>query len=186
MRQILKLVLVLALIPATGFAAELDLNLNADAVRVTLAGRLTDTKLRLDGGLLHEKNRGNVGHVGLHLVGEASTGPQPVIAGVGGRFVYLDSDRVNADGYGFGVGGFVRYTVPNHNRVELGGWIYFAPEILMGGDAEEYFEFDVYAGYSILRDALLYIGYRDISADFEQRSGVTMESGGHIGFRLKF
>ena len=186
MRQMLRLVLVLALIPAAGFAGELDLNLNADAVRVSLAGRLTDTKLRIDGGWLHEQDRGNVGHVGLHLVGEASTGPQPLIAGVGGRFVYLDSDRGNADGYGLGVGGFVRYTVPTQNRVELGGWIYFAPEILMGGDAEEYFEFDVYAGYSILRDALLYIGYRDISADFEQRSGVTMDSGGHIGFRLKF
>lgn len=185
-RYSLILLLTLTTVPALAVGGEFDINLNTDAIRVIIAGQLSESKFRVDGGWLYEQDRGDVGHIGLHLVGEASTGKQPVLAGLGGRMLYLNSDVANADGYALALGGFFNYTLTAHNRIGFGGDLYFAPEILSGGDAEGYLEFGAWLGYNILRDATVYVGYRDISADFEQASGVTLDSGLNVGFRLRF
>ncbi|MEL7298409.1 MAG: hypothetical protein AAGJ86_12175, partial [Pseudomonadota bacterium] len=61
------LVLTLALALAmTGHAAELDLNLNDGAARLSFASDVTARKLRFDLGWLHHQDRGDVVNAGLH------------------------------------------------------------------------------------------------------------------------
>ena len=67
-----------------------DININDDAVRAALFLRPGSPKLLADLGWLHHQTKGDVIHIGVHLVDAASNGKEPLQAGIGIRFVYSD------------------------------------------------------------------------------------------------
>ncbi|MFK8053719.1 MAG: YfaZ family outer membrane protein [Woeseiaceae bacterium] len=172
----------------TAAAAELDLNVNNDAARLAYAWELPARNLRLDAAWLHHQDRGDVVHLGLHLTGEASSGPNPAMGGVGGRLIAIDASAVDLDGSALAIGGFVRYVLPRYNRVNLYGHAYFAPDVLGFGDADQYKEVEARVGYNILRNADAYIGMRYISAGFDDDLGIdaTIDTGFMAGIQLRF
>ena len=177
---------LLLLSPAAG-ATTLDLNVNDDAARLTLIWPLPgDSILELDGGWLHDQDRGDVAHVGVHLTGAASAEPNPVLGGLGVRLAYLDADGSSATGTALGIGGFLRYALPNYNRINLGAHLYFAPDVLSFGDADQYREVGLRIGYNFLRDADVYLGYRNVKGKFDDFPDVTFDTGLHLGVRLSF
>ncbi len=171
---------------ATARADGLDLNLNDDAARLTYRRPLQSRPVEIDGSWLHHQDNGDVASIGLHLSGNSGTTQNPVNTGIGGRVYFLDADRVGADGGVLAIGGFARWKLPQANRVGIGGHLYFAPDVIAFGDAEQYFEVAVYASYEILREAEAYVGLRNVKADFEDAPEVTFDTGLHLGLRLRF
>ena len=167
-------------------AAELDLNLNDDAAKLSYAADVSPRNLRVDGGVLHHQDRGDVLHIGLNLTGEASAGANPVTGGLGGRIIYADADLNNRDAVYLGVGGFLRYTLPTYDRFSVYGHVYYAPDVLAFGDGDRYQEIEARLSYNVLRQADLYLGVRYSNARFDNAGSQTIDNGLHIGIQLRF
>jgi len=170
---------------ATAVAHEIDLSLNSGAFRVTYATPVGDG-LRLEGGWLHDTDEGDVAHAGFLVTGDAAPGGQKVTAGIGVRLAYLGGDGSQRDGYALGVGGSLRWVVPRYDRFAVSGEWYWAPDILSGGDAEKYVDGTVRVGYSVTRQAEVYLGARYTGADYKDRPSILFDTGMHAGFNLRF
>ncbi|MEL7539098.1 MAG: YfaZ family outer membrane protein [Pseudomonadota bacterium] len=175
----------LVLMGATSaFATELDLNVNDDAARLTVAWD-AGSRIQLDASVLTHQDRGEYVHFGAHLVDDAAV-EVPLTAGLGGRLVYLSPDDIDDDEFALAVGGFVKYVFPNANRFSVGAHLYYAPDVLGFGDLEEFVELGARASYNVLRDADIYIGARYIRAETDQGPEVTLDNGLLIGVRFRF
>ena len=169
-----------------GLGPGLALSLNDDAARLTYAWDTSIEGLQLDAGWLHHQDRGDVANFGLHLKGDASSGASPLVGGLGGKVFFIDPDRGSADAIVLGIGGFVRYTVPQYNRFNVYAHAYFAPDVLAFGDGEQYREFEARIGYNVLRDADVFLGVRYANIEFDPAGELTMDNGLHAGIELRF
>ena len=111
---------------------------------------------------------------------------EKLTAGIGARLAYLDGDGSQRDGYALGVGGSVRWVLPRNERFALSAEGYWAPEVLCGEDAEEYLDGTVRFGYSVTRQADVYVGARYTRADYNNRPSTLFDTGMNIGFTLRF
>ncbi len=179
----------LAVAGMSASADTLDLDLNDDAARVTYAHSYEARKTRVDASWLHHQDRGDVLAVGFTIEGNAATQARPVNAGIGGRIMYADANGFSASGSALAVGGFFDAKLPNYNRIGVAGHLYFAPDVLAFGDLDQILDVSIQATYAVLRQGDVYIGLRNVRADF--KDGLTQKSqsfdtGLHVGFRLNF
>ena len=181
-----SLFLVGVLLCAPGFADEIDLNINSDAARLTYKHALKSSDLQVGAGWLHDQDNGDVFHIDLNLVSEASEGNTPVKAGLGGRIAYFDGELDNQSGTALGIGGFARYTLPRYNRISLGGHFYYAPGVLSFGDGEQLIDSEVRVSYNILRQADVYLGARYVQGEYDNAPDAKLDSGLHIGINMRF
>lgn len=186
----LLLALCLCLLAGTASAQmtgkALDINLNSDSVRLGFAWRLGDPRYLADVGWLHNQDKGDTVHASFHLVDAASGSGTALQAGLGLRLVHTRTDPSTFSGTALALGGFARYTLPDADRFNIGGYGYYAPDVTSFGDHEEYYEIGVRVGYSVLRDGDVYLGLRRIEAEFKDFGGFKIDSGLHIGFELRF
>ncbi|WP_405238866.1 YfaZ family outer membrane protein [Lentisalinibacter orientalis] len=185
-RAPLVLALLLLMAAPSAGAADLDINVNDDAARLTYAWQVPERKLQFDAGWLHHQDRGDVGHLGLHLVDLASGGRNPVRGGLGGKLFYTNADRLDESGFVVGLGGFLAYTLPTYNRFSVSGHLYFAPDVLAFSGADGYQEFEARLSYNVLREADIYLGARYSKADFDDRGDALIDNGLHVGIQLRF
>ena len=186
LRRYCLLAALFACAPLAHSANGIDLNVNNKAARVTVDFDLSNN-LQVDANLYHHQDKGNVFGAGLHLTGAATGGRDPLRAGLGGRLLRIDSKVAGRDdGTALPLGGFVNYRLPDYNRFVVGGSIYYAPDVLAFGDVTRYWEYNAWAGYSVLRDGQIYLGLRGIRASFDASPNVTFDSGVHFGLRLRF
>jgi len=167
-------------------ADEIDLSFNTDAVRLVYKHALQANNLETEGGWLHDKDAGDVVHIGLNLASEASESATPVRAGLGGRLAYFNGDRHNQSGEALAIGGFVRYTVPQYNRIILGGQVYFAPDVLSFSHAKQFVDSRVRISYNVMREADVYLGARYVKGKFDKAKHARFDTGLHIGIDLRF
>ncbi len=182
-------VLLAGLLSAGGAMADsLDLNLNSDAARLTFSWEARDGKLDFDAGWLHHQDTGDVAHLGLHLVDFAASGPAAPEVGIGGKLFYVDGETSpdTSQGGALGIGGFFHYKFPEADRFGILGSLYFAPDVVAFGDLEGYTEVSIGLSYDVLRDADIYLGARYVKAEFENKPDLTIDTGLHLGLRLKF
>ena len=173
------------LIGAPAGAHEVNLSFNDSALRATYATGFSNG-LRLDTGWLGDSDEGDVVHASLLVVGDVAPGGQKLTGGIGGRLAYLDGEGNNREGYALGVGGSLRWVVPRYDRFTVYGEYYWAPEILSGGDAEKYVDASIRLGYSVTKQADLYVGARYTGAEYDDRPEILFDTGMHIGFELRF
>ena len=164
----------------------LDVNLNNDSVRLGFAWRLGDPKYLAEVGWLYNQDKGDVIHASFHLVDAASSSGTALQAGLGVRLVHTRTDPSIADGTALAVGGFARYTLPNADRFNIGGYIYYAPDVTSFGDQSDYYEVGARVGYSVLRDGDVYLGLRRVQAKYKGLGRFTFDSGLHAGFEIRF
>lgn len=185
LKRCMPAIVLLALSPAA-LANGVDLNINNDAVRVTVDFELSNN-IVLDGSWLYHQDNGNVLGAGLHATGAVTGGRDPIRGGLGARLLYVDSDTAGkGSGVVLPIGGFVQYTVPEYNRFFLGASLYYAPDVLSFDDTTDYLEYNAWAGYSLLRNGQVYLGVRKVSSDFKRSPSVTFDTGLHVGMRLRF
>ncbi len=187
------LALCLCLVAGTASAQTvgkaLDINLNSDSARLGFAWRLGNPNYLVDVGWLYDQDDGDVVHASFHLVDAAASPGTPLQAGLGLRLVYSRPDPgFVGDGTALALGGFARYTLPNADRFNIGGYLYYAPDVTSFGDKEEYFEVGARVGYNVIRDADIYIGLRRIEAQYKEpwNDSFTFDSGLHAGFEFRF
>lgn len=178
--------LLIVVVPGLVAAGELDININDDAARLSYAWPIRNDQLRVDVGLLSHQDRGELVHIGLHLVDWASTGANPLKGGLGGKLFYADTDTVFDDELALGLGGFLKYTFPQYNRFSVSGQAYFAPDVLSWGDSEQFVELEARLSYNVLREADIYLGARYINMEFEGGGDFTLDNGLHAGIQLRF
>lgn len=172
------------LIPAAASAAELDFDLSNSAARFDYRFQVTDSGLHGDFGILHHENNGDMIFGGIQLIDDAGDGAEPFDVGLGVRVVSIDANAV--DGSAVAIGGFFNYVFPEYNRFAMGGYAYIAPAVTSFGDMERYLEYGLRADYRVMKKASLYLGVRDISADFVGGVEATIDDGFHVGISLEF
>lgn len=171
-------------LPFGAAAEKLDFNLSDEAFLLRYTGPATSGGMQLDYGLLHQEDDVYVGSLGLHLVDNAGTDKTPFQVGLGGRLQYVETDP--ASGGAITIGAWGRYTFPGADRFALAGSIYFAPDVTSFGDLENYLEFGIRAEYEVLRNASLYLGYRNVEADFDVFDDAELDDGLHLGMQFNF
>lgn len=180
-------VVISLLVAAPAAANSLDLNVHDNALRATYAhGIGAAQNLDLDVGYMYVENRADttdhVFHIGLQVAGKNWSKQGVFDIGIGGRFVYVDTDFANSANIAFG--GQVRLS-PLY-RVGIGGAAYYAPAITSFSDSDGYWEWTVMLDYQLLTNAFIYAGYRQM--EFEHESGHDYEVDDHalVGMKLTF
>lgn len=181
---------LLGTVSTAATADSLDINLRDEAIRAIYT---MDMKERSKGGLSTElgllysedkkKLDGTLYHAGLHVSGENWSQSGTFVISLGGRIYYAGSDNQDLSALGFG--GAMRFS-PVH-RVGVGAHLYYAPTITSWMDAKNFREAGVRVDYQLLPQAFVYVGYRNIEADFENGvNNVELDDDAHIGFKLLF
>jgi YfaZ precursor len=180
------LLVVLAIAAFAVQANNLDINLGSDAASVNYSTSITNTGLVGDLGYLHHTDRVDIGSAGLMVVGDSNPAGSPFIFAVGGKVFFISPKQNLGNGTVLGLGGRFNYTWPSYNRFKIGGELYYAPNIVSFNNADRYLQYSVNAGYEILHNAELYVGYRHISAAFTHTSTLTLDNTFMVGFNLSF
>ncbi|MGH8378374.1 MAG: YfaZ family outer membrane protein [Gammaproteobacteria bacterium] len=167
-------------------ASNLDINLGSNAASINYSTNLTSTGLEGDIGYLHHTDLVDIGSAGLFVVGNSNPVGSPFIFAVGGKLFFISPKQTSGNGTVLGLGGHFNYAWPSYNRFTIGGELYYAPKIVSFNNADRYLQYGVNAGYEILRNAELYVGYRHISAAFTGTSTVTLDSTFMVGLNLSF
>ena len=179
--------LALALLLCTNaWAGEIDFSFNSDAFRALYIHDWNNRDLQSDFGVLYNKDDGWVANVSLYLAGLASDGSNPLQAGLGGRTGYVKGDQSGQSGLPLAVGGFLKYTFPSLNRLNLRGEAWYAPDILSTGDLERYQDFTVRIGYNVLKQADIYLGLRYVEGKFKNGTKAKFDDGAMIGLNIRF
>ncbi|MGH8372644.1 MAG: YfaZ family outer membrane protein [Gammaproteobacteria bacterium] len=177
---------LLAVLTFGANADNLDVNLGSNAAMVSYSANLTNSGLEGSLGYLHHTDSVDIGSVGLGLVGNASPVGSPLLFGVGGKALFISPKYGSENGVAIGLGAHFHYVWPSYNRFAIGGELYYAPSIVSFNHADRYLEFGVRAGYSVLRNAEIYVGYRHVSAAFTNTSNVTLDNTFMAGLTLTF
>ncbi|MGD1977016.1 MAG: YfaZ family outer membrane protein [Gammaproteobacteria bacterium] len=175
------------LLSGRALAAGADINVSDDAARLALQFPLTGNNILIDGSWLHHTDKGETLSLGGYLTGSAAGGTRPLTAGLGTRFYYTDYDKGSKEeGSSLTLGGFLRYQFPQYDRVLVGGSLFYGPSVLSFGDSDEFYEVEAWAGYSVLRDGEVYLGWRRIKTDFDDDGDTMIDTGFHVGLRVRF
>ncbi len=181
------------LLAASGVArAEIvDFSVGDNSFRLALYGPLSrvfdDAKGQYDVGAIVRPKRDDdllVVHTGVLLTGDAGMRDANVAAGLGLRGVYVGRDHDS--GGAVALGGQAEVRFPGYDRIGFTIYGYFAPEVVSFGDVEKYHELGIAVDYQVLKDAAVYIGYREVKTDIGNFRGVKADDSVHVGLRLSF
>jgi len=116
------------------------------------------------------------------------TGVQGLKFGIGFKGTYTEVG--NQDHAAIPLGVELAYTLPIDSVIPviISGSLDYAPSVLSFKDADSYMEKRVELGVQIVEQATVFVGYRKIETDFENRYGgdYTYNDAGYIGFKIKF
>ncbi len=178
-----------AAVPA--HAEILDVNLGQNSVRVALSGPMShiidDLRGQYDTGVIIRPKASDdlvQAHLGFLVTGDAGAKVVDVAAGLGIRGVYVGRD--GDSGGAIALGGQFEARMPSFNRVGVSGYAYYAPGATSMGEVSKYFEYGGAVDYQVVRDAAVYVGYRNIRYDIGNVGDVTADVGLRAGLRLTF
>jgi hypothetical protein len=191
MRNVAALFAVALAAAAPGASAEiLDLTFADNSFRVNFAGplqRIVDVKGQYDAGFVLRPSTDDdliQVHMGVLLTGDAGARVVDLAAGIGGRVIYVG--REHDSGGALAPGGQVEVRWPALERLGLSAYVYGAPEATCFGELRGYLEYAVAVDYDVIRNAAIYVGYREVSYDIGAFEDVKGDDGVHFGLRLKF
>lgn len=168
-----------------------EINLNRDALRIDwsapLDGLNTNVDALYDVGLLlgeQDDSRYTQAHLGALVTGDAGARDANITAGLGARVLVLDGEGFT--GEALALGGQVEARVPSFNRLGMFAYAYGAPKASSFGDFDGHVEYAVAIDYAVLRQASLYVGFRQVRVDVDNAGTFTVDTGWHAGLRLTF
>lgn len=170
----------------TSFAGgEIDFALSNTSVRVEHDAVLRQTGAHISVGGLYSESTQNWALTGGFNAVDATMSNKEVIGGVGFRG-FLMSTEISELSLGIGVGGFLRWQPDFMNGLGLEGQGYFSPSILSFGDLTSGYEAVARLTYKVLPQARVFLGFHEITANYDVQSNVKVDSTMHIGFRMSY
>lgn len=167
-------------------AATADISLNNSAARIaygSFVGSTGGSRTQFDAGLLYNNDSDTVVHTGLHLVDVVAANAPGIQVAIGGRIYYADAASQNT--LALALGGQVRFKVPQAERVGLVLHGHYAPGIVTFWDGKSFSEYGGRIEYSLMNQARIYLGYRNVSVDFG-RKDTSVDKAGHVGLAIDF
>lgn len=180
---------LLAASPAAALAqgSGLDINISNHAARAAYDTELTLSGLDLSFEGMHNADHGDFASAGLGLRADANPGGSPVYALIGVKALWINPAYTGvSSGTALALGGGVQFALPQYNRLSFGGYIYWAPSVTSFGNAKRFLEEEVRAGYRVLPNGTVYLGYRHVTARFGNSGDLLMDNGINVGFSLRF
>lgn len=156
------------------WAASLDLSVSDDAAQIKYESPYDITSTYYSIGLSNynsEENGVDVdatsGFIGFAVTEKTNENTR---LGLGARFYHLSVDVDNPlvddlDGGALTIGGFVHLFFPDNERVRFRADAYFGPGVLAYSDLDEYAEFSFQLEYKAIQNAVLMLGYREVSVE---------------------
>jgi len=178
----------LAAVLVSGFsgsvlADSIDINLNSDSIQATYASYWGAADFTA-GFVSNGEQDDWVASVGLLARGTKQSQRSRSDVGLGGK-VYVVSVG-NRDIYALGLGGAGR-VFPGNGSIGIGGYGFYAPDVVTGGDGKSFWEAGVYVDFEVVKNtADIYVGYRKLRAELDTGANVTVDKGGHVGVRISF
>ena len=191
-------VIISGLFVSSIFANSAEISLNSHTFKLQGDFELGNNGLVIEGSVLHNEDRGNV--AGLAGLKYGNAGSDGLDAGLGLKLVYVDPDIESEfnilpiplpdfsspSGAALAIGGKVSYVPPQYNRLKVTAHLWFAPDVLAFDKLDKYQEIGVSVGYNVIRDADVFVGYRNVKAGFKSFGDGTLDTGFHAGIRVKF
>lgn len=100
---------------------------------------------------------------------------------LGARLFLLDAE--SQDGYGVALGGGASMEVID--KLTLGVEAFFSPDIITGGDLENTLEIDFRAGYQLIDNGTVFLGYRIFEVDTDV-GDIDIYDGAYVGIKFTF
>lgn len=130
---------------------------------------------------------GKAWYIGFALT-EAVSGQSRVGLGVKINQVSIDVDSVlvnDFDGGALAIGGYAHLFLPANEKIRMRAEAYFGSDAIAYDDISEYSEFGIQFEYNIIQNAVVMLGYRQISVEiFEQ--DFDLDDDAYFGVRLEF
>lgn len=175
-------------ISAGAQANSLSIGLSDDAARFEFQTTYSGLGLNnadLTFGVLYNDDSDWLGGAQLSVFGDAAAPGSGLHAGAG---ISLTAGDVgpNGDVLAIGLGGQVRYVLPQANRFAFRVQGFFAPEITSFQDSEGYSDWALQGEYELTRSARVFLGYRSIEVDLDSGKDVAVEKGLYGGLQMIF
>ncbi|MDY7031066.1 MAG: YfaZ family outer membrane protein [Thermodesulfobacteriota bacterium] len=181
----LVFVLVVFSFTTDAYSQTVDINASDDSAQIafrTLLGEEIFGYSEFNAMFIYTSDD-KLGSLGFDVLGDLEVVPDLEL-GVGLKLYGADVD--DNDVLSLGLGAVFRYSpIPLGGLVFL-GTVYYSPHILSFLDADRLLESDIRLGYQIIPRATVYIGYRYIWTDIEDKKKMTVDKGIHAGLTLTF
>jgi hypothetical protein len=170
-------------ITGTAAADTIDLNVNNDVVEGRYAAPVGTGQMGL-GGLHHDVTKDWLIYAGFLGRGEARTSAGRSEIGLGGRAYGGSAGPYDILSLALGVD-FSIY--PWNQSVGVGAYAYYAPNVLSTRDARRFLDAGARVEFEVIKPTgVLYIGFRQIRATFEDGNRVKLDNHAHVGLRISF
>ena len=164
-------------------ADSFDINVSDDSVEMTYAHAFRSAEASF-GALYNDDQDDWLAEVGLVSLGSKQSAQSRSDVGLGGR-IYAASASDN-DVLALALGGQFTW-FPGNGIIGVGGYFFYAPDILTGGDSENFWDAAVRLEFEVIRQsATVYLGYRKIETRLDNGPDVTLDKGANIGLRIRF
>lgn len=160
-------------------AGSAEFSISNDFLNFNFESRLSNS-VATNVSLIHsdvDGHKNNVIGAGLYAYHQS----QRLKIHLGGQPYYFDGHKVDAHGIALG-GGADFYFIP---KAYISGSLLFAPDILTGGDFENYTDAQIKLGFQLLPNADIFLGYRFVEAE-EGKFDYEIYKGGFLGFGIDF
>ncbi len=167
------------------FAQNIDIQLSNDSARFNYATEVWGKqygRAEFEAGVLYNDNSNYAAHVGLHVYNDSYESPLEL--GIGARVYYADVEDTKT--MALAVGGKFRYAPQALHGFGLRGHYYYAPKVVSFMDADGFTEYGFGVDYQVMPQANVYLAYRKVKTDIENRGYLTVDKGGYVGVQLRF
>lgn len=182
-RLILSLVLMLC--STTSFAQIFTIQIGENSGRFHYTSNPVGKvlgPLELNGGLMFNDDDDYSINFGAHVRGENLDAPLLVAVGVRGYYTRARS----SDAFSIAIGADVNWMPLSVPGLEVGGYVYGAPDILSFGDGERLLDYGARVGYQIIPLATIFLGYQNFDVDIESKGRATLDDGFMLGVHFRF
>ena len=124
----------------------------------------------------------------LQVFDEVGSKVKGLVAGIGGKLygaTLKDAKDVNREILALGVGGMLRYSLPQEKRIILGIDGYYAPPIVSFMDADRFYEIAGRLQYEVMAQASAYLEYRQYTMEYKNKD-FDIEDTFRVGMEINF
>lgn len=167
-------------------AASVEVALSEDNAKISLnsyVGGFADGRATMTTGYFYNEDHVDILNLGLHIVDVVGSKTPGLQIGVG--FQGYFSDIGTHEGAALALGTTISYRAPQLKRVNFVAHGHYAPGITSYMDTDRFYEYGLAIEYSLLPQADVFIGYREIKVE-EEFGEFTIDDSGHLGLRISF